>query len=101
MIDYLKETNELLDVERDCERVQLLPVACLNTGINLPDHDTTFSLLSTRIKDSQVLWGQISFNFGLLLCLRKLYTVIAGYLCTIKSQKNGKITLTLSRFAIF
>ena len=63
MIDYLKETNELLDVERDCERVQLLPVACLNTGINLPDHDTTFSLLSTRIKDSQVLWGQISFSF--------------------------------------
>jgi len=54
MISYLKETNELLDVERDIERVQLLPVACLNTGINLPDHDTTFSLLSHRIKDSQV-----------------------------------------------
>ena len=72
MIDYLKETNELLDVERDCERVQLLPVACLNTGINLPDHDTTFSLLSTRIKDSQVLQGQISFSFCLILYLKKL-----------------------------
>ena len=26
-------------------------MACLNTGINLPDHDTTFSLLSKRISD--------------------------------------------------
>ena len=67
MIDYLKETNELLDVERDCERVQLLPVACLNTGINLPDHDTTFSLLSTRIKDSQVSGVRLFQRLGSII----------------------------------
>ena len=54
MISYLTETNDLLDVEQSLETVQLLPVACLNTGINLPDHDTTFSLLSTKIRESNV-----------------------------------------------
>ena len=54
IMEYLTETNKMLDIERDLKfegenRVQLLPVACLNTGINLPDHDTTFTLLTTKI----------------------------------------------------
>ena len=38
IIGHLEQTNEMLDVERMAgnDLVQLLPVLCLNTGINLP-----------------------------------------------------------------
>ena len=52
MMAHLRETSEMLDVERMMggDGVQLLPVLCLSTGINLPDHETTFFLLSERIR---------------------------------------------------
>ena len=47
----VKQTAELLDVERMMggESVQLLPVLCLNTGINLPGTGETLEIIKDKL----------------------------------------------------